>query len=153
MLEQTIKSKRKSTVSKNNMSLISEKENLEAIQNEHRNNQDSDINLQQYSKNEQKFITKNENCFLNKDECYDDINVSSKGNLNSKFSLPSLRTSLGASKDETLDILNSFDTGTAVYKEDVCKLKEAEREKEVFNLTQVDKCPYRHFLNGNIFQI
>ena len=145
MLEQTIKSKRKSTISKNNKSSISEKENLETIQNEHTNNEDSDINLQQHSNNEQKILTKKENCSLNKDECYDDINVSSKGNLNSKFSLPSLRTSLSASKDETLDRLNSFDTGTVVYKEDSCNLKEAERKNTVFNFTQVDKCPYRHF--------
>ena len=67
--------------------------------------------------------------------------------------MPSLHTPLSASKDETLDILNSFDTGTAVYKEDVCNLKEAEPKNEVFNLTQVDKCPYRHFLKGNNFQI
>ena len=145
MLEQTIKSKRKTTISKNNKSLISEKENLGTIQNEHTNIQDSDNNLQQHSNSEQKNITKNENCFLNKDECYEDINVSSKGNLNSKFSLPSLRIPRSASEDETLDILNTFDTRTAVYKDDACNLKEAERKKAAFNLSQVDKYPCRHF--------
>ena len=145
MLEQTIKNKRKNIISKNNKSLTSVKEDLELIQNEHTKNLDSDINLQQISNNEQKDDTKNENCFLNKDECYDDINVSSNGNLNSKFSFPHLHTSLCTSEDETLDILNTFDTRTAVYKDDACNLKEAERKKAAFNLSQVDKYPCRHF--------
>ena len=152
MLEQTIKSKRKTTISKNNKSLISVKEDLELIQNEHTKNLDSDINLQQISNNEQKDDTKNENCFPNKDECYDDINVSSNGNLNSKFSLSHLHTSLCASEDETLDILNTFDTGKAECKEDLFNLKEAERKNAVSDLTQVDKYPYRHF-NVNMLQI
>ena len=154
MLEEAIRNKKKvKSLSKNNDKLeeFSGEKNLEAIQEERTNNIDSNINSQHSNNEEEICEEKHKNCFLNKDKCNDDLNDSKYNHLNSKISFlssPSSTTCATATKkkDETLDILNTFDTGTSIFEKNLCNSNETEHKETVSNLPQVDKCPIRLFL-------
>ena len=158
MLEEAIRNKKKvKSLSKNNDKLeeFSGEKNLEAIQEERTNNIDSNINSQHSNNEEEKCEEKHKNCFLNKDKCNDDLNDSKYNHLNSKISFlssPSSTTSAAATKkkNETLDILNTFDTGTSIFEKDLCNSNETEHKETVSDLPQVDKCPIRLFLSFNL---
>ena len=156
MLEQAIKSKRKNNITrKENKSLMSsnspEEKNLEMIQSHYENKEDrKNLNLL-HSNCEEKFPTKNKSCFPNNDHYYEDIKVVSKDNLNTTVSLPgydypySPMCARTTSSNETLDILNTYDTKTQ-YERDRCNLKEAEQKETNSIITQVDKTRHRLFL-------
>ena len=156
MLEQAIKSKRKNNITrKENKSLMSsnspEEKNLEMIQSHYENKEDrKNLNLL-HSNCEEKFPTKNKSCFPNNDQYYEDIKVVSKDNLNTTVSLPgydypySPMCARTTSSNETLDILNTYDTKTQ-YERDRCNLKEAEQKETNSIITQVDKTRHRLFL-------
>lgn len=122
---------------------------METIQSEHTNNIDSNINSQHSNNEEEKCEAKHKNCFLNKDKCNDDLNDSKHNHLDSKISFLSSSSpgTRAATKeaDETLDILNTFDTGTSTFEKDLCNLNETEQKETVSDLTQVDKCLVRLF--------
>ena len=156
MLEQAIKSKRKNNITrKENKSLMSsnspEEKNLEMIQSHYENKEDrKNLNLL-HSNCEEKFPTKNKSCFPNNDHYYEDIKVVSKDDLNTTVSLPSYdypyspMCARTTSSNETLDILNTYDTKTQ-YEGDICNLKEAEQKETNSLITQVDKTRCRLFL-------
>ena len=156
MLEQAIKSKRKNNITrKENKSLMSsnspEEKNLEMIQSHYENKEDrKNLNLL-HSNCEEKFPTKNKSCFPNNDHYYEDIKVVSKDDLNTTVSLPgydypySPMCARTTSSNETLDILNTYDTKTQ-YEGDRCNLKEAEQKETNSLITQVDKTRCRLFL-------
>ena len=153
VLEEAIKNKRKAnsfSKSNNKIDEISGEKYLETIQNEHTNNIDSNINSQHSNNEEEICEAKHKNCFLNIDKCNDDLNDSKYNHLNSNISFlsSSSPTTSSATKeaDETLDILNTFDTGTSTFKKDLCNLNETEQKETVSDLTQVDKCSFRLFL-------
>ena len=60
-------------------------------------------------------------------------------------------TCITEKKDETLDILNTFDTGTSTFEKDLCNLNETEQKEIESDITQVDKCPIRLFLINLMF--
>ena len=86
------------------------------------------------------------NCSLNKDECYEDKTFVAKSNLNSKSSIPHSVSLVynNASEDETLHILDTFDTVTG-YKKEVCNLKETAQKDTVSDVIQVDKLSKQAF--------
>ena len=153
VLEEAIRNKRKAnSFSKNDNKIdeISGERYLETIQHEHTNNIDSNINLQHSNNEEEKCEAEHKNCFLNIDKCNDDLNDSKYNHLNSDISFlsSSSPTTSAATKekDETLDILNTFDTGTSTFEKDLCNLNETEQKEIESDITQVDKCPIRLFL-------
>ena len=86
---------------------------------------------------------------MNIDRCNDDLNDTKNNHLNSRISFLSSSchsSPVGSATDETLDTLNTFDTGTRVFEKDLCNLEEAEQKGTVSDLTQVDKCSFRLFL-------
>ena len=155
MLEQAIKSKRRNNITrKENKSLMSSnspEENLEIIQSHYENKEDrKNLNLL-HSNCKEKFPTKNKSCFPNNYQYYEDIKVVSKDNLNTTVSLPgydypySPMCARTTSSNETLDILNTYDTETQ-YEGDRCNLKEAEQKETNSIITQVDMTRHRLFL-------
>ena len=144
ILEQKIKKKRKSITSRNKKRSISNtsEKYLEEIQSDRTNKEDNDIDLPHLN-SEQKF---GENCFLNKDECYEDKTFVAKSNLNSNSSIPHSVSSVynNASEDETLHILDTFDTVTG-YKKEVCNLRETAQKDTVSDVIQVDKLSKQAF--------
>ena len=143
MLEQAIKSKRKTTIPKHNIASISNTcgDNLETVQNSCHKNKDSDINLQ-HENNEQEIAATDINeCFSNKDDYNEGNKDIAKDNLNSEVSAPCsyiASSSLFACENETLDKSNAF-AAEQEWKEDRCNLKETEQKEKAFKLTQVDR--------------